>query len=193
MKRHLTAVFSDEDAVDSLYATADKDGFYTTLRETGLLDYLSEQGVEEARACWREKLTGSFYEVLDCYPGLLAEVGYGEMYEVETPYLDLTKAFATAGQDKFSPTTILDTYRESRRSNKTTYGFTLNGKEYRRELDIMGDWIDIQFVDLINEALADQNVDGTFYRCYEGMYILLTESQRRVLESLDPLMFEDDY
>lgn len=177
---------------EPVYSTAEKDEFYTSLQRIGLLDHLSGVEIDEARNCWRQKLTGSFFEVLNCYPRLLAEVGYGEMYDVDTPYRDLTEAFAAAGQGKFKPTAILDNFSESRRSSKTTYGFTLNGKEYRRELDIMGDWIDVQFVDLINEALADQKVAGKFYRCYGGMYILLTEAQSQVLETLDPEIYQEE-
>ncbi|MBX3466744.1 MAG: hypothetical protein KF878_07595 [Planctomycetes bacterium] len=92
-----------------------------------------------------------------------------ESVESEEAYTDLLQRFADASAGAFRPQEI----EEEHGDDHVRLAFRLGGRDYERSLERTRDWVDPTFVDLINEALADQGEarrfvlrDADAWTCY---------------------------
>ncbi|MCB0610193.1 MAG: hypothetical protein KDD12_20895, partial [Lewinella sp.] len=77
--------------------------------------------------------------------------------------------------------------------DKIEYGFEFNGKIYHRDLTAQSDWLDPQFMELIDIALKENKVDGAIYYCMDdgqaAGFIFLNEKQYAYLKAHQPALF----
>jgi hypothetical protein len=160
------------------------------LQQTGILEGMDMEAVQR-------RLDGSLIqsdqELFACFPGLIVSFDWEGAY-LESPYEDLAHDFAIASKGAFSPTLIIDDFKENWNRGRTNFGFTMGGKEYKTKLKVNSDWLDGSFIDLIQSAIKESGANGKFYRCDfdDGGFIYLTEDQSTELSALFPNFLEED-
>ncbi|MCU0354589.1 MAG: hypothetical protein MUD08_12770, partial [Cytophagales bacterium] len=135
-----------------------------------------------------EKEIRNFFDMLICFPKTINFFDW-ETGNLHNPYEELTKAFADVSRGAFTPTEIIDQFEKDWNKKTTPYGFRFKGKTYSEQLNMNGDWLDSRFFELIEEALADNGVDGKFYLCVNDGYIFLTQNQYEYLKETQPELF----
>jgi hypothetical protein len=158
----------------------------------GLLDHLTKKEMEEGRKKVHETMIYSYSDILINFPNLVVDFDW-EYGNMTNPYEELTTEFAKASKGNFKPENIKDGFSENIEKANTTFSFEISGKEYKRELEMMGDWLDQRFLYLIDDAIKDNQVDGKFYDCVDDIqddgYIFLTNQQFEFLQKNQPELF----
>lgn len=175
---------------EKVYSSQEKQELYNYFQSIGLLDGLTTEELASVEICRRATMVRKPWNLLPCIPKVSVIVDDWESGNIDNPYEELTKSFSEASQGNFSPTKILDDFSENWTKKTTNYGFTLNGKNYSTSLPMMSDWLDPGFIDLINEALIDQNVGGKFYNYRGDGNIYLTDEQYGSLLQRMPELFD---
>lgn len=89
-----------------------------------------------------------------------------EMWSLDAPYVTATKEFASVTAGDFSPTNIRDNFNI--KNEYCDYEFTFNGKRYAKRLAVGGDWFDPAFLELIEQAMEENDLPGKFYDLTDG-------------------------
>jgi hypothetical protein len=160
------------------------------LDSIGLTNAYTAEERSAASRCYLSTIVAKEWALMDCFPNLSVIIDDWETGNLDNPYEELTLQFAAASRGAFQPTDIVDNFNQNWQKEKTEYGFTLNGTKYRTELTMMRDWLDPKFIDLIAEALEDQQINGQFFS-YRGVgNIFLTEEQYSFLLERMPDFFK---
>jgi hypothetical protein len=155
----------------------------------GLFNHLSKAEIDSAKMKVTESEISNYQDILLCFPKNIIYFDW-ESGNLENPYEELTLNFAAASRGEFTPHTIKDNFLKDEKKEKTRYGFTLQGKKYETTLKMNNDWLDPQFVELIKQAIKDQNIDGNIYYCLDNGqavgYIFLNKRQYEYLKKYHP-------
>lgn len=162
------------------------------LEEHGFFTHMSNGVKDSVKKRMLVATPSSFIELLSLIPSTVVAFD-GEMVNLDNPYEELTLLFSAATRGACTVTRIIDGYSKAKMNSKTIpYGFNMNGKNYQTKLVYDRDWIDLQFVDLFQKALIENNVDGKFYECVSGEdfggYIFFTRAQYQFIRSNYPTL-----
>ncbi len=169
----------------------------TTEEVKEAFDFLDNLGLfgEQSVRRYQEINRQGILEVKEILPSLDSMI-YDfdwEMTDLNTPYLSVTKSLASISRGKFSPTQIYDDFNYV--ADSVHFGFVLNGKEYATTMKVMGDWYSPEFLELIDNALEEQHVEGRFYPVnVDGQangFMFLTLAQYEVLKARGLVEVED--
>ena len=162
---------------------------YRTLR---LFEHLSEEEIQLGLDQLAANNINSYPEILMCFPKTVVHFDW-ETGNFENPYEALTLELAAISRGSFKPLEIVDGFHWDYERSTVPYQFKLGEKTYQRDLAFRGDWLDPDFMKLIEEALIEQKIDGRFYWVYdngqEGGYTFLTAEQHAYLEERQPELF----
>lgn len=176
--------------------TFNTEGVQKIIREyeqIGLFSHLSKTEIDSAKLKVDESEIKNYQDILLCFPKNIVYFDL-ESGNLENPYEELTLDFAATSRGVFTPTEIIDNFLQDERNDNTKYGFTFKGKLYETNLKMNRDWLDLQFLELIKQALKEQNIDGDIYYCLnngqEAGYIFLNKTQYDYLKKYQPKFFE---
>ncbi|MGB0432511.1 MAG: hypothetical protein ACPGLV_18690, partial [Bacteroidia bacterium] len=114
-----------------------------------------------------------------------------EMFEYDAPYTYAIKEFASKTNGELIPENINENF--SFDNDMGWVSFEYNGKTYKTEFEIMGDWYDGAFLELIEKAIEENNLSGRFYYLPDGgqasAHIWLTPSQYNYLSKTNLIHF----
>jgi hypothetical protein len=160
----------------------------------GLFSHLTAAEKDQARIKLEESEIDSYQSILLCYPKTIVYFDW-ETGNLENPYQALTSRFSEASRGAFMPTKIKDTFQKDWKKKKTRYGFEWKGKQYEVELKMSSDWLDPKFIELIEKAMTENQLDGKMYYCLDdgqaAGYIFLTKAQHQYLKAKQPALFPD--
>ncbi len=170
--------------------------FIATCDSLGLFSHLNQEEIDMGNKCIKELQDIDYQRVLYCFPKII--IGFDwETGNLENPYEELTLAFGAVSRGAFTPTNIVDTFEESWEMESTSYAFDFNGKTYHTELTMERDWLDGGFMGLIEKAMEEHKVEGSFKYCdsdgqFSG-FIFLSNTQYEYLQENYPTLFSDNY
>ncbi len=159
----------------------------------GLFGHLTQLEIQKGKKKVEELADAkSYLDILSCFPKTLI-YSDGEMSFVDSPYQDLIKEFSELSRGFFKPTKIKDNYAKDyqAKKNNTVFSFEFNGRQYSKKLEIHDDWIDFEVINLVEEALKDNNIDGQIYFVNSDItYLFLTKEQYGFLSKNQPELFK---
>jgi hypothetical protein len=168
----------------------------------GLFSHLNQAQLDSARQRVFDSDINSIEDVLSCFPKTIVAFDW-ESINLENPYEELTRNFADAGLGIFTIGGIEDRYKDGwtktkKKVNKIKYAFTMNDKHYSTMLEFHGDWLDPEFMKLLERAMKETNADCDIYRCIDngqeaGYLILSTPQYNYVRENYPDLIKENKY
>ncbi|CAN5817090.1 hypothetical protein BH10BAC2_BH10BAC2_26710 [soil metagenome] len=148
----------------------------------GLFKHLTK---EEKDNCQQELLTKEinyYTDILKGFDKVVFDID-AEYGVDDAQYKRITENLSEYSRGYFNPVYIIDGYKFE--NKKFEYGFTLNGKQYKTILTQEDDWLDMNFWELIQTALKDQDKGGNFYYVHpsDGITaIYLTNEQYTLLK-----------
>ena len=156
----------------------------TLFEQIGLFSHLTIEEIADGRKKIMQSYITDPNELLRAFEDVVVEFDW-ETGNIENPYQDLTYRFAAASRGAFAPTAVSNEFDW----DKQIAGlfFTVNGTLYSRKLEFNDDWLDYEFLNLIEQAIKETVPDGRIYYLidagqYAG-YIFLTDKQQRILKS----------
>ena len=165
-----------------------------TYQTIGLFNHLSKAQINSGKLKVLESSIYSYQAILACFPELLVPF-YWESDNLKNPYEDLTMQFSQVSHGAFLPTNIIDNFKDNlhQQSKSTNYAFVLEGQAFDTKLELNNSWLDPYFLSFINNALAQQKVDGKFYDCSKyrkpSTMLFLTSKQFQYLKKHQPELF----
>ncbi|MEO8404209.1 MAG: hypothetical protein ABI480_06430 [Chitinophagaceae bacterium] len=188
-------IISDE-SFDPRLSRKNLGKFIDDFSNEGFFSHLSKAEMDSAIQRTNYSDIGSPEEILLLFPKTIVVFDW-ETDNLENPYADLTNQFAKASRGAFTPTAIVDEFKEGfdKKAKTIRYGFSFNNKRYEKILPFSGDWIQAGFLELIMKSLKENKVDGGIYYCVDNGqevgYIFLTAKQHQfVLEKYPDLIKE---
>ncbi len=168
--------------------------FIATCDSLGLFSHITQEEIDEGYKCIEDLQDTDYQSVLYCFPKIIVAFDW-ETGNLENPYEELTLAFGEASRGAFTPTNIVDTFEKSWEMETTSYAFDFKGKTYHKELAVETDWLDYNFMELMEKAMDEHGVDGSFHDCcgsgqFSG-YIFLSNVQHKYLKENHPALFSD--
>lgn len=177
---------------DNAFNTINIQHIIEEYEKIGLFSHLSSDEITSAKICARETEIDSYQSILFCFPKTIVFFDW-ESANLENPYEELTVDFSEASRGAFKPQNIIDDFKNAFNTDKIEYGFEFNGKIYHRDLTAQSDWLDPQFMELIDIALKENKVDGAIYYCMDdgqaAGFIFLNEKQHAYLKAHQPALF----
>jgi hypothetical protein len=165
-------------------------------QKLGLFSHLSSVEISKAKEKVYEQENVLFRNVLEAFPNVIYSFD-AELGNLEDPYAELLREFSVISRGVFKPQNITDEFPSSLKNKKALVKFTINEKEYSMELPPETDWVESAFFDLVNQALADNKVNGKFHDLYTGdqiaSIIFLTAEQAEYLRTNKLLLFGDQW
>lgn len=201
-KQEITLILLDSNQYNFLKGSTYKPNGYFDLdwykvfipKYTSAFDYLSREEIRTAFQLFdslglnhkgielEDELQLQFLKSNEDVLEQMADVMLGfdwEMHEYEVPYTYAIKEFASKTNEEFSPKNIKEVF--SFDSELGWVSFEFNGKTYKTEFAIIGDWYDGAFLKLIEKAMQENNLNGKFYYLPDGgqasAHIYLSPSQ----------------
>lgn len=190
--------FLSEENHDNTFNTQNISKIIEEYKNIGLFSHLSKEEFELGIVRVKQNQIGAYSDILGCFPKQIVFFDW-ESGNLENPYEELTKEFGEASRGYFTPTNIKDFFESSwDNEQKTTYySFDFGGVTYEEDLEIMSDWLDTLFMELIERALNENNIDGKIYTCIDdgqaAGYIFLTKAQYKYLNKNQPEIFTPSY
>lgn len=149
-------------AQDIIWSTHQILSLIAALREIGLFDHLSHEQIDAAtQRVLRETDTGPPYEIFEAFPNT-AQWFDTEIFEAAGVYIDLIEEAAGISHGACSPQDVTAT-RNPPLDEYVHLSFKVSGKTYTRDLSVNRDWIDMNYLTLMNEALEDTSESGRYY------------------------------
>jgi len=163
--------------------------FYDSL---GLFSHLSPAEISEGTMKAKNQLIDSYSRILYCFPKLIFNFDW-ETGNLDNPYEALVNKFGGISKGNFQPFDIFDDFRENWEAETTSLSFIVNGQQYQQTLEMKSDWLDPNFLSLIDKALKDHAINGAFIYVEEengyGGYLFLTPEQHEILKKRQPEFF----
>jgi hypothetical protein len=166
--------------------TAEKEQAWRDLQEQDFLTGLTPLERANTYASLASDVVEDVLQMLRMSPNVVHSIEYDEIgVLLAKPYRQLTQELIGLSRGMFKPSRIQDAYLESLSEGETfSYGFNLKGKSYATRLIKQANRGDTRFLQCINHALADANVDGGYYDVGDeqmGEPIFLTKKQKQYL------------
>ncbi len=161
------------------------------------------QGTKAATASTLETIENGVADGNDGYNLIDPEPSASTVYSFDAhlknthdPYAEILKQFSAISNQAFNPKNIVDGYSLVAKGNAVVE-FTLKGKKYTRKVIVDKNWIDLSFLEFIDDVVKENGLKGKFYTLMdEGQiikYVFLTKEQYRYYKSNKLLQFEDDW
>ncbi|MEO1207993.1 MAG: hypothetical protein AAFX78_00485 [Cyanobacteria bacterium J06638_20] len=172
--------------------TSDRiDEILTLFEQIGLLDHLSEAQIVAGHDRIEESYITQSYRLFDAFDRVFLDF----VWDVGTalnPYQAVVGGFADISQGYFTPTEVTGEFDEVLQAN--ILSFTLNGTDYTAPVELWGDWLEPQVLELMQSA-ADQEVPhGQFHTVYDDSFLVgsvfLTDAQLQTLKAENIFQFE---
>ncbi|WP_338759601.1 hypothetical protein WAF17_11990 [Bernardetia sp. ABR2-2B] len=190
----IEASFLSTEIHDNRFNTKNVEKIIAEYEEIGLFSHLSEAEIKEGKEKIKQNEISTYSDILMLFPKQIIFFDW-ESGNLENPYEELTQEFGEISRGKFVPTNIEDSFWNSIETRKKTcfYSFDFNGKTYKADLRIKSDWLAPHFMELIESAIKENNVDGKIYVCIDDIqaagYIFLSKSQYEYLNKNQPELF----
>lgn len=183
--------FLSAESHDNRFNSAHIEQLLTNYQQLGLFSNLSAAALAKGRAAALSGAKTSFAEVLLSFPNVIHPIDW-ESALVPAPYAHRTQALAAISRGGFTPTHIQDGFAANLPEKAPIpYGFRLSEHTYTTRLKVSSDWLDTDFIELIQRALREQHAPGQFYSCLDGEgYIFLTPAQYTALRATQAELFE---
>lgn len=163
-------------------------------KNIGLLNHLTKEQIEFSKSKAIEDSSENLNEVLLHFPSVIHFFDT-ELENLKDPYAELLTEFSKISHGLFNPTRISDNFN-SPTKNKITVKFTLNGKNYSKELSVEDDWIDASFIAFVKQVVTENKLNGQFYELHEGgqgAYIIFLAAQQLEFTKQEKLLvFPED-
>jgi len=164
-------------------------------QKIGLLSHLSPEEIKLAANKASQQENRNLNDVLQCFPKTILYFDT-ELGNLQDPYNELLKELSQISKGIFKPTDIVDNFAKPL-NKKAIIKFSINGKQYSKQLRVEDDWIDPGFFDLVKQIIADNKFSGQFYELYTGgqeaSIIFLTAEQEKYLRTNNLLTFGDQW
>jgi hypothetical protein len=162
--------------------------------KAGILNHLTKTQISSAKKKALAADNESLNDVLLNFPKVVHWFDT-ELVNLEDPYAELLIEFSNISRGAFKPTNISDNFSKPE-NNTVLLKFSLNSKEYSKVLRIHDDWIDSDFLEVVDQAVSENKLTGQFYQLYEGgqgaIFIFLTPDQHRYLKTNNLLTFAEE-
>jgi hypothetical protein len=159
----------------------------------GLLSHLSAGQIKIATEKVAEQENKNLNDVLQCFPQTIYFFDI-ELGNLEDPYKEILDELSLVSHGLFKPSNITDNFSKPTNSN-ASIKFSLNNKEYTKDIKVEEDWVDPSFFDLIKQVVIENKLNGQFYELYTGgqeaSIIFLTTEQYDYLRANKLLVFAD--
>ncbi|MDF1694800.1 MAG: hypothetical protein P1U56_03175 [Saprospiraceae bacterium] len=153
--------------------------------ENGLFAHLTPSEIADGMDCVFSSTIENYPSILSCFENVVTYFDL-ETGNYKNPYEELTRNFASISRGAFRPERIVDTFSDSWGKNNTKFGFELGNKKYEIQLKSNFDWLDPEFLSLINQARRENNIEGQWYLCSDDGevrgYIFLNDEQYEFLK-----------
>lgn len=163
-------------------------------RSLGLFQHLSEAQIQQGRELAKRKNPRNLNQVLLLFPSVVYFFD-SEMPDLNAPYKSILEHFSLISHNIFSPANIVDEFNKPTKEG-CLVKFSLKGKDYSKQLLVESDWVDPGIFGLIDEAVTEQKLPGSFhYLLTEGQelsYVFLSPSQYEELRAKKWLVFEEE-
>jgi hypothetical protein len=126
-------------------------GYVDRLRAAHLLDYLPLEMFEEARQSVLRRGTDTLIDLLARIPGLIFTFDTERINDVEADYRRLVLDTAALSHGFFTPEDIRAVQRQP---GSIDLSFQAGGYRYGGALIQMDDWVDMHYLDILNEAMV---------------------------------------
>lgn len=164
-------------------------------KKIGILNHLTSQQIKLSTLRVNQNRVKEMNDV----PAYFSSVIYSfdaKLRNTQDPYAEILKQFSVISHKAFNPTDISDGF-VSAVKGRALVEFTLNGKKYSKKIIVDKDWIDLTFLDFIDDVVKENKLKGRFYELMdEGQiinYIFLKPEQYNYLKAKKLLVFEDDW
>ena len=164
--------------------------YFTTYDSLGLFNHLSSKQKEEEF----NKLKLNFLYNAETILYEVENICLGfdwEMSSDDKPYKTAIENFASITRGEFTPQNIKDNFSFS--NEDVDISFEFKGKTYNTSTEVSGDWYSTKFLELINEAIQENNLSGKYYDLPDGGqmsgHIYLTKDQYNYLVKHDLMEF----
>jgi len=179
---------------DNSFNSENIEKIITEYENIGLFDHLNDTEKEQAKNCVSKSEIDSYQSILLCFPKTIVYFDW-ETGNLENPYEELTTEFSEASRGAFTPINIIDEFESSWEKETVNYAFEFEGTLYQETLQMNSDWLDPMFMELIENAIKENNVKGKIYYCLDNGqaagYIFLTSSQYKFLKKNQPELFPE--
>lgn len=177
---------------DNYFNTHQVEQIVATYEQLGLFVHLTPEEIAGGKIRVKAAQIDSYQSILACFPKTLVHFDW-ESGNLENPYEELTQAFGNASRAAFRPENIVDTFAESWKKETVSFAFSFNGRKYEEQLKMNRDWLDPRFMELIEKALLENQVDGKIYYCLDdgqaSAYIFLNGAQYQYLQEKQESLF----
>ncbi|WP_052600370.1 hypothetical protein [Aureispira sp. CCB-QB1] len=193
---NLDPYFLSQENHDNSLNSKNIDEIIKDLLKMGLFKHLSNKEIIDSKEKIKTSAIERFQDLLIHFPKTIVYFDW-ETGNLENPYEELTKEFREASRGAFNPRNIIDEFEKSWGNTSTLFSFEFKGKKYEANLLMNRDWLDPEFMELIEKALVENKVDGRIYPCISdgqvGGYIFLSKKQYQKLNKKYPQFFEGVY
>ena len=133
------------------------DEYWEKLIAVGWVEFIPPDLREEIRA---QLATNLAADSVHAHLALTTAGFDAECIDHDHAYRDILKQFGKDSQGVFAPTSIKDTLDES--IGIARISFVHGGKKFSREVPFTGDYFEMEVLDLVNDALAANEVEARF-------------------------------
>lgn len=189
----VSSYFIFEESHDNRFNSDNIKAIIVDYEAIGLFKHLTQEEIKIGKDKIQESIINSYSDILNCFPRVTLYIGW-ETGNFTNPYEELVKDISLISKDLFNPTQIIDTFEKNKNKKTTKFGFTLKGKKYSKDLEMMGDNLDYAFLELIEQAIKEQKIGGQIYYCNdddEATYIFLTSAQYKYLKENQSDLFSE--
>ncbi|MEN2412399.1 hypothetical protein [Flavobacterium mesophilum] len=159
----------------------------------GLFSNLTPEQINLGKEKVSQQENSNYNQILSAFPNLIYWFDT-ELGNLEDPYAELIKEFATISNNEFNPTQISNSF-DIEKGKKTTLKFKMDNKYYTKVFKIDNDWIDTDFFDFIKSIATEHKLKGQFYELYTGgqdaQVVFLTKEQYDYIRANKLLLFAD--
>ena len=155
----------------------EKEAIFQEMLDLGLLNHLTKKQLKQGKKKAMQSKLPTYYDIYFSYPRLLAKESLHK-YELDELHKYLCITLGKVSRGHFTPINVA-TKRFRSNENHNSYievSFEFNGKFYRKEI-----YNYFRFVDVVNNILQENRIDGRFYKVEEfgdiDGFIFLTVEQ----------------
>ncbi len=179
---------------DNRFNSKNINNIVETYKKIGLFKHLTEAEINSAKNCVKTSEIQNYQDILLCFPKTVIYFDW-ETGNLENPYEELTSMFADASRGVFTPTNIVDDFKLNWDKKATNYSFRFGGKLYEQNLDMKSDWLDPQFMGLIEQALKENGTGLNLHFCLDNGqatgFIFLDDHQYEFLKKNQKELFPE--
>lgn len=179
-RKHLLKLYVDQPYTWSFTRVLD---VIDTLQTLQLLAYLETDQITSIQKDLLQKKPQSCHSILYAFPNLVLDIDPEMIYDVPEDYTELILETSKISRGVFNPKNIQVTDADID-NPEFTISFEYNNRLYSKTMEYTGDYLDWDYLVLINEALADSGYAERFclIQATGEMIIFLNETQFKQIQ-----------